>query len=141
MVDPAPETDTDTHTDTGYHGMDGEHRVQMGLMTAFRDAISGGRGEAEADEILDQLLEYSKMHFMSEQLLMRLYEYPDYETHMAEHDGMLQEMEAMREPRRSGNDLFNRETVDTLITGLMAHISRSDGPLGHYLGTLNSRME
>jgi len=128
-------------TDTGNQEMDGEHRVQIGLMTAFRDAVSGGRGHAEADEILDQLLDYSKMHFMSEQLLMRLYEYDDYQAHKADHDRMLQEMEAMRERYRSGDGPFDRETVDRLINGLTAHIGRTDEPLGRYLGTLDCRPE
>lgn len=126
-------------TDTGNPGMDGEHRVQIGLMTAFRDAIGGGQGAAEADEILDQLLDYSKMHFMSEQLLMRLYEYDDYEGHVADHDRMLQEMEAMRDNYRNGEGPFDRETVDALIRGLTAHIRRTDEALGRYLGTLDCR--
>lgn len=131
--------DTDTDTGTGNPGMDGEHRVQIGLMTAFRDAAGGGRGRAEAGEILDQLLDYSKMHFMSEQLLMRLYEYDDYEAHMADHDRMLLEMEAMRDSYRSGDGPFDRDTVDRLIKGLTAHIGRTDEPLGRYLGTLDCR--
>jgi hemerythrin len=129
--------DADAQTQTGFKGMEGEHRVQIGLMTAFREAIGGGRGAAEADEILDHLLDYSKMHFMSEQLLMRLYEYGDYESHMADHDRMLQEMETVRARYRSGEDPFDKEAVDTLITGLIAHINRTDGPLGEYLGTLD----
>ncbi len=128
-------------TDTGHPVMDGEHRVQIGLMTAFRDAIGGGRGEAAAGEILDQLLDYSKVHFMSEQLLMRLYEYGDYESHMADHDRMLQEMETMRDSFRTGDAEFDPQTVDTLIKGLIAHISRTDGPLGRYLGSLDTRTD
>ncbi len=132
---------TDTETHSGFKGMDGEHRVQIGLMTAFREAIGGGRGAAEADEILDHLLDYSKMHFMSEQLLMRLYEYGDYETHMADHDRMLQQMETLRDRHRKGVGLFDREEVDTLIKELIAHINRTDGPLGQYLATLDPQTE
>ncbi len=129
-----------TDTETRNAGMDGEHRVQIGLMTAFRDAAGGGRGAGEADEILDQLLDYSKMHFMSEQLLMRLYEYDGYEAHLADHDRMLREMEAMRDSYRKGDGAFDRESVDVLIKGLTAHISRTDEPLGQYLGSLDCRI-
>jgi len=126
-------------TETNNRGMDGEHRVQIGLMTAFRDAVGSGRGASEVDEILDQLLDYSKMHFMSEQLLMRLYEYEDYEAHLAEHDRMLQEMETMRNSYRNGDGAFDRDSVDVLIKGLTAHISRTDEPLDQYLGSLDCR--
>jgi len=129
----------ETDTNSGNREMDGEHRVQLGLMTAFREAAGGGRGAAEADEILDQLLDYSKMHFMSEQLLMRLYEYADYEPHQADHDRMLEEMEAMRDSYRRGDGAFEGATVDRLIKDMTAHISRTDEPLGQYLGSLDCR--
>lgn len=137
MADPA----ADQGTDTGFDGIDGEHRVQISLMTAFREAIGGGRGAAEAGEILDQLLDYSKMHFVSEQLLMRLYDYHDYEVHVADHDRMLQEMKVLCDSYRDGEAPFDLERVDTLIKGLIAHISQTDQPLGQYLGTLDRRSE
>ena len=127
----------DTDTDTGFAEIDGEHRVQIGLLTAFRDAVVGARERNQVEEILDQLVDYSKVHFMSEQLLMRLYEYPDYEKHVSEHDWMLEQIEDMQKGFRDGDRSITEATANTLIDGLVGHIKRTDRVLGTYLGEIN----
>ena len=62
----------------GFDQIDGEHRVQLGLLSAVRNAVAEGRGETEVNEILEQLVDYTKVHFMSEELLMRLHAYPQH---------------------------------------------------------------
>jgi hemerythrin len=50
--------------------------------------VRGGRREQDAagvGEILDHLIAYSEAHFMSEELLMRLKSYDDYEDHVEDH--------------------------------------------------------
>jgi hemerythrin len=115
--------------------MDGEHRVQVGLLSALRDAVTEGRAETEVNEILEQLVDYTKVHFMSEELLMRLYQYPHYEAHVAEHDRMVEQIEQARERHRVG-DAATTETLDATLAGLIEHIGRTDRTLGGYLGRL-----
>jgi hemerythrin len=121
--------------DIGFDQMDGEHRVQVGLLSALRDAVTEGRAETEVNEILEQLVDYTKVHFMSEELLMRLYQYPHYEAHVAEHDRMVEQIEQARERYRDG-DAATTETLDATLAGLIDHIGRSDRTLGSYLGRL-----
>ncbi len=42
-----------------------EHSVQIGLVHAQREAIHAGDNAPRTSEILDQLLTYSDVHFMS----------------------------------------------------------------------------
>ena len=58
---------------------DAEHHVQLSLAQTLCEAASTGVDAALAREILDQLVAYSDVHFLSEQLLMRLCSYPDYD--------------------------------------------------------------
>jgi hemerythrin len=58
---------------TGFRGIDGEHHVQLELLGALRNGLLAPSDRAEIDEILDRLVDYTKVHFASEQLLMRLY--------------------------------------------------------------------
>jgi len=73
---------------------DREHEVQIGLLQALCSAATESRDAASVAEILDQLIAYSEAHFMSEELLMRLKSYDDYEDHVDDHIHML---EALRE--------------------------------------------
>ena len=122
--------------DVGMDQMDGEHRVQMGLLSAFRDAVTEGRAEAEVHEIVEQLIDYTKVHFMSEELLMRLYQYPHYEAHVAEHDRMIEQIEQARERYRGGDEKTTTETLDAVLEGLASHVGQSDRILGGYMGRL-----
>ena len=67
------------------HVLDAEHEVQIELLRAFGDAVSRQRPTEEIDDILKQLMDYTSVHFLSEQLLMRMYAYPDYEQHEQRH--------------------------------------------------------
>lgn len=121
----------------GFDQIDGEHRVQVGLLSALRDAVAEGRAETEVNEILEQLIDYTKVHFMSEELLMRLYEYPRYEAHVAEHDRMVEQIEQAQERYQSGDAATTTETLDATLAGLVGHIGSSDRTLGGYLGRLH----
>ncbi len=120
----------------GFDQIDGEHRVQVGLLSALRDAVTEGRAETEVYEILEQLIDYTKVHFMSEELLMRLYQYPHYEAHVAEHGRMVEQIEQARQRYQCGDAATTTETLDAALAGLTGHIGRSDRTLGGYLGRL-----
>jgi hemerythrin len=120
----------------GFDQLDGEHRVQVGLLSALRDAVTEGRAETEVNEILERLVDYTKVHFMSEELLMRLYQYPHYEAHVAEHDRMAEQIEQARKHYQDGDASTTTEALDETLAGLIGHIGRSDQTLGGYLGRL-----
>lgn len=69
--------------------VDREHEIQTTLLRILEKAIVDGARPREIAEILDQLSEYSRAHFASEELLMRLYRYPELALHASEHARMM----------------------------------------------------
>jgi len=132
---------TEQNIGVGFDQIDGEHRVQVGLLSALRHAVTVGRAEKEVKQILEQLIDYTKVHFMSEELLMRLYQYPHYEAHVAEHDRMVEQIEQAQERYQSGDAVATTETLDATIAGLVGHIGSSDRTLGGYLGRLHPALD
>jgi hemerythrin-like metal-binding protein len=119
---------------SGCREIDGEHDLQIELLTAFRRAVSDPRSDAGViAEILDRLSEYTKMHFASEQLLMRLYSYPQYAQHAADHDVALQQLQTLLQAYADGRNRVAAETVERLVQALTAHIRSADQALGRYL--------
>lgn len=110
----------------GRAGMEAEHHVQVSLLYALRQALSAGQSE-NAQELLERLTAYSKMHFASEQLLMRLYQYDGFAAHVAEHEEMIEALEGLR----AGPEAWR--WIDALDASLLRHIRGSDRDLGHYL--------
>lgn len=117
--------------EVGFEVMDREHRVQIDLLDTLHDAVQQGRPAEQVVEIVDRLLDYSRAHFLSEQLLMRLHAYPDFQAHRDEHDRMVDVLQAMREDTvGSGSAL---DAIERLRIDLVGHIAREDAALSLYL--------
>ena len=112
-----------------------EHRVQIELLHALQEALArGDEDRTTSGELLKQLLDYSEAHFLSEQLLMRLYAYPGYEGHVQEHDQLI---EGLRDLHRAWTD-GEGEAAGNLLAQvedwLQTHMSTTDKALEAYLG-------
>jgi hemerythrin len=128
-----PFRDGDAHQDAGHEAIDREHQVQIGLMDTLHGAVRKAQGDDEICELLDRLLEYSRVHFLSEQVLMRLHAYPDYEAHAIEHDRMIGAMEELRAGWQEGRLDAPLEVIEALRHDLCGHIRRHDHELGKHL--------
>jgi hemerythrin len=72
---------------------DHEHEVQLGLLQALCRAAKEHQDPTSLGAILDQLIAYSEAHFTSEELLMRMKSYDDYEDHVDDHNLMLETLQ------------------------------------------------
>ena len=120
-------------TSIGSSDVDGEHEVQISLLAAFLDATAEGRDREERDEILDRLLDYTKLHFLSEELLMRFYSYSGYEAHVREHEQTVARIIGLRENSLAGDDGLSRADAEALSRAIVAHIRETDRTLGQFL--------
>ena len=118
---------------SGCHNLDGEHSLQIELLTAFSQAVQQGRPRGDVDQILDRLIDFSKVHFSSEQLLMRLYEYPSYEQHSDEHDDTVDRLQAIRRLYLAGDIELTSRNADALAEKLVDHMRVADRGLGSFL--------
>ncbi len=116
--------------EAGKSGMDMEHRVQVELIIALEQGLALGKHIDDLKEILTQLVDYTDIHFMSEQLLMRLHAYPRLAEHEAAHNKLIEQS------RRVMNDFCSEEVsvvsseLLLLKQWLLDHI-RSDDYLFH----------
>ena len=113
-----PETDNPT--------MDGEHRVQVSLIRALVQAMESGKDTATSAAILEQLIDYSDAHFMSEELLMRLASYDGYEEHVADHAKMIEALKTLGTQHRAGNAGLVAEGANAALDVLLRHIDTRD---------------
>lgn len=106
--------------------MNNEHQVQIGLINALCNAAEKGRPEAEIGDILDQIIDFSKAHFMSEELLMRLDSYDEFHQHAEEHQRMIASLDTMRERQKSGQSRLLPELAREALSFLLKHIETQD---------------
>lgn len=116
----------------GVAAIDAEHRLLVDLVKALEDALALGAPRERAGEVLEQLLDYTRGHFLAESLLMRLHAYPDYQAHVQEHDRLLEHLEQASRSFRGGFSL-SLELVSALQQWLSEHIRTTDKSFAAYL--------
>jgi hemerythrin len=114
-------------------GISREHQVQIRLMQALAQAVAQGDDIAP---LLAELSEYSRAHFLSEELLMRLYDYPDYDTHVHDHERMVEWIEALE--ARKEDCAAMAHAVQELSAIFMRHIASCDSNLHGFMSRLPS---
>lgn len=118
---------------TGLAAIDGEHRLQARLIEAIERALSEGRGGAEVETLLDQLVELTNVHFLTEQLLMRFHSYPLYEAHVAEHDTLISHIQKVRDSHRAGDAKLGLETLRAIRDWHHGHVGGMDRTLAEFV--------
>jgi hemerythrin len=113
--------------------VEGEHRVQLNLVRALKEALEADPDGPSAAVLLRQLLDYSDAHFLSEQLLMRLYAYPAHEDHVQEHGRLVGELQAMAEACERGEAAAAGDLLRRVEQWLSVHMTTTDTALEAYL--------
>lgn len=113
--------------------IDAEHALQIDLIEALGTAVAEGKSPEVALEILERLLEYTRVHFVAEELMMRLEAFPAYETHRAEHGELLAELRKLRAAHERGDDPVTRTSVEGLRSWLSGHVRTQDRAFAAFL--------
>ena len=111
---------------TGVDTMDTEHRLQVSLVNALEEAIRSGPDAALVDRTLQQLVDFTSVHFHSEELMMRLYSYPQLENHALAHRKLMEQVERLRDQQRANETGDAMETIAELRGWLVNHIKSMD---------------
>jgi len=117
----------------GHAGMDAEHLVELALLDALHDAVRRDLGPNKVAEVLEQLLEHTSVHFMSEQLLMRLTAYPLYEAHAQEHDALMAQARTLQGHVAAGAVQPTLAFIDSMREWLLRHMDGKDRALAQHL--------
>jgi hemerythrin len=72
--------------------MDDQHGILMDAMNELRLAVAHGSGRELLSESLDRLIEFTRMHFASEERLMEQSGFPGTAEHRTEHQSLLAQM-------------------------------------------------
>ena len=118
--------------------VDNEHRIQLGMLQALCNAVEAGEPAEKVHELLEQLTAYSELHFMSEELLMRMYSYPDYDDHVLDHEAMTERLKQITQRYSEGKDSMALQTAIEMLKFLVGHINSRDQALSDFLVTTQS---
>lgn len=112
--------------------IDRDHELQIALVDAFETAV-GGNERAEAGRILEQMAALSRMHFLAEELVMQLHQYPAFEEHAEEHARLLREMNLLVEQNAAGSLDVTLDLAQRLRRTLAEHLRGKDHALSSFI--------
>lgn len=107
--------------------MEGEHRVQFGLIRALQEAMEDRLDNQAIETVLKQLIDCSETHFLSEEQLMRRASYDDYEEHAENHRQLLDSLRTVLQQYQStGRVEIVEQVAKSSMAFLMRHIQTRD---------------
>jgi hemerythrin-like metal-binding protein len=116
----------DEGLDTGIADVDAEHRLQVSLVNALEAVLRQGKDQALAEKTLQQLVDFTSVHFLSEELMMRLHAYPGHDAHALEHGRLLDQVQAIRRASTGGDRASALQLIEALRSWLVSHIKSMD---------------
>ena len=123
----------------GVDSMDREHAGQLGLLNDLKAAVRSGADDSVVYALLNELVEHTNLHFLSEQLAMRLHAYEAYEAHFMEHERLLIEVQNLKRSLAAGTATDKHSLIEALRSWLLVHIQTADKALAEYLSRRAAR--
>ncbi len=106
--------------------IDEQHKRLVELINQLYDAITTKRPAEALEKVLDDLVEYTRVHFAVEECVLRLFDYPDYDAHKAVHDKIAARVIEFQRQFRAGDHKVGMELLYFLKDWLMDHINKVD---------------
>ena len=117
---------------TGVGSMDTEHRLQVTLVNAIEELVREGKDAELTAKTIAQLVEFTNIHFLSEELMMRLYSYPQHDAHKLEHARLIERVASIQSKTSAGQGQAALDTVHELHEWLTKHIKSMDQSFAHW---------
>lgn len=105
---------------------DQQHQQLVGLINQLYEAMKVGKGQIELGKILEELVDYTRKHFASEEALMLKHAYPQYAEHKASHDRLTQQVIEFKNQYHAGKIGLSVQMMNFLKEWLVNHILDED---------------
>jgi hemerythrin len=110
----------------GVAEIDAQHRRLFSLADELHAAMNSGKGKAVIEQVLQNLVNYTKTHFAAEERLMQRCSYPDLAPHKTQHDELTKRVVQLQQEFQAGRAMITIEVMQFLSDWLRQHIGGSD---------------
>ena len=117
----------------GVKAMDEQHAVLMDTLNEIRLALIHGKGREQVNEGLNRLIEFTRMHFASEERLLDEHAFPGSAEHRDAHQKLLAQIEDAALRTQHNDDPHTRSILLFLRDWYMSHIEDFDSQYGAWL--------
>lgn len=113
--------------------IDQQHQKLVALINELDTAMSAGKGKEALAKILHSLIQYTKIHFATEERLMQTHGYQEYSAHKAEHDDLTQKVVQLQQQFGKSQIGLTIPIMNFLCQWLTTHILGADKKYSGFL--------
>jgi len=113
--------------------IDDQHKKLIAIINDLHDAMAAGKGKIVINDVLLRLVDYTKMHFSTEERLMAQHNYPDRLAHETQHIELVSQVGQLYNKVIEGKVSVTLDTMVFLKDWLNHHILETDKKLGAFL--------
>jgi len=117
----------------GIESIDEQHKKLINLINTLQTVVDYNTGEEFERECLAAVVDYTKTHFVYEEGLMRKYGYPDFESHKAQHQKMIDKVNDLLAAYEKNPKSAMKDALDFLKQWLIRHINGTDKQYSEFL--------
>lgn len=118
----------------GVGEIDSQHREFIKRADKFITAVEQGHGADVLAETVDFVLEYVEKHFMTEEMFMIQFAYPEIAAHKKLHNTFREYMAQVKERVRTDHTgISQQEVKEKIADWFINHIKNVDTRLGAFL--------
>ncbi|VAW60047.1 hypothetical protein MNBD_GAMMA08-2864 [hydrothermal vent metagenome] len=117
----------------GIKSIDCDHKKLLGMINQLQTASQYETHEGMLEDILNELVGYTKYHFTREEEMMRECNYPGYDVHKKQHEAMIEQVTKFIDEYRVHKTRTINDVVQYLKSWLVNHINGCDQEYSPYL--------
>jgi hemerythrin len=112
--------------ETGIKSIDLQHKKLVDILNELYDAMGKGHANEMLGKILDELIQYTIVHFATEERLFKQHGYPEFVAHKKEHDDLTAQVKKLQADFKSGKITLSMQVATFLKDWLKVHILQTD---------------
>lgn len=113
--------------------MDSQHKRLVELVNQFYDAMRQSKGDQILLSVLQELVNYTVVHFAAEEKLMQKVGFPKLTEHQQIHKGLTEQAKKLLEQVKAGKMVATVSVANFLKEWLVKHIQGADREYGMYV--------
>lgn len=118
---------------TGIKEIDKQHKILVELLNQLHYGIRQKQGKQECNRVFGKLIEYTRIHFATEENMLHLINYPNWQKHKKNHEKFLENVLEMKAKFDKTHNNMSLELLHFLKCWLQNHILKSDEEACMYL--------
>jgi hemerythrin len=110
----------------GVKAMDDEHTALVGILNELHAAMLKGQAQAVTGPLLNNLTEYARKHFASEEAMLESAKFPGLAQHREQHRALTGRLEELAARYKQGDITIFPQLLNFVRDWLTSHMQKED---------------